>query len=72
MMVVVGTPVANIVLIGRDTTATRKSIREKATISDEASPARTSVIILTNASTTESRTKTSAVSNMMLYTALLG
>ena len=34
--------------------------------------ARTSVIILTNASTTESRTKTSAVSNMVLYTALPG
>ena len=38
MMVVVGTPIANIMLIGRDTTVTRKSIREKAMISDEASP----------------------------------
>jgi hypothetical protein len=38
IMVVVGTPIANIMLIGRDTTVTRKSIREKAMISDEASP----------------------------------
>jgi len=45
---------------------TRKSIKEKATIYDVASPARSPAITLKNTSTTEPRTKTSAVWNMML------
>jgi hypothetical protein len=69
---VVGTPAANVVLMAQDTIMTRKSIKENSTMSDVASLVRTSMITITNVSTTELRMRMFAVLNMMLYTALPG